>query len=212
MSPASLTRGISLSNSHMKLFCLCLLLVCPLLASANYEANVSQQGWIDRSGKPIANSDNIKSVKGFGGWLIITPDSDWYDKWNTPSDTTPYFSEASSVAYGQNLTILTFYINPLLDKAGNANIACSIKITRPGGSIAIDDQNIPCVSGRFNANPRSVHLSPVVIKYHGDDGDPAGKWRVQVTLTDNNRNATVTLFNSFTLTTGKTKASGADSP
>ncbi len=29
-------------------------------------------GWIDRAGNPVPNSDAMKSVNGFGGWLVVT--------------------------------------------------------------------------------------------------------------------------------------------
>jgi len=166
---------------------------------ANYEANVSYEGWVTKNGTPAPNTDNMKSIKGFGGWLIITPDKDWAEKWETPSHTTPYFSEAKTVEYGQNLTILTFYINPLVDKSGNVNIICGIKITRPDNTVSIDNQNIKCINGKFPGNPRSVYLSPIVIKYSGEAGDPPGKWKVEVSLTDKNRNVNIPLKSQFTL-------------
>ena len=57
-------------------------------------------GWVTRDGKPVANSDAMKSIDGFGGWLVVTPDLDWEAKWNTSPETTPDFSEAKNVAYG----------------------------------------------------------------------------------------------------------------
>ena len=184
----------------MKIIRIFLILIISTSSYANYEANVSYEGWVTKDGKPVPNTDNMKSIKGFGGWLIITPDKNWAEKWETPSDTTPYFSEAQTVEYGEQLTILTFYINPLKDKSGHVNIVCGIKITRPNKTTSIDNQNIQCINGEFKGNPRSVYLSPVVIKYSGDAGDPTGDWLVEVVLTDKNRGARVELKSKFTLT------------
>ena len=183
----------------MKTIRIFLLLILSTLSYANYEANVSYEGWISKDGEPVPNTDNMKSVKGFGGWLIITPDKNWAEKWETPSDTTPYFSEAQTVEYGEQLTILTFYINLLKDKSGHVNIVCGIKIVRPDKTISIDNQDIPCINGEFPGNPKSVYLSPVVIKYSGDAGDIPGDWLVEVMLTDKNRDARVELKSKFTL-------------
>jgi len=147
-----------------------LLAVLSTFAYANFESNVSHEGWVDGA-----------------------------EKWETPSHTTPYFSEEKEVEYGKKLTILTFFINPLVDKQGNVNITCGIKIIRPNNTVSIDNQNIGCVNGKFPGNPRSVYLSPVVIKYSGDAGDPPGKWRVEVSITDKNRDAYVPLKSQFTL-------------
>ncbi|MFV1985542.1 MAG: hypothetical protein ACC657_18480 [Thiohalomonadales bacterium] len=183
----------------MRYLYILLLVTLSTFSYANYEANVSYEGWITKDGKRVQNTDNMKSIKGFGGWLIITPDKNWAEKWETPSHTTPYFSEAKEVKYGQQLTILTFYINPLVDKSGNVNIICGIKVTRPDKTVSIDEQNIKCINGNFPGNPRSVYLSPVVIKYSGDAGDPPGKWLVEVNILDKNRNAHVYLKSHFTL-------------
>jgi hypothetical protein len=187
----------------MRYIYILLLTVLSSVSYANFESNVSREGWVTKDGKPVPNSDNMKSIKGFGGWLIITPDKDWAEKWETPSHTTPTFSEANEVEYGQQLTILKFFINPLVDKQGNVNITCGIKITRPDNTVSIDNQNIECISGSFIDNPRSVYLSPVVIKYSGDAGDPPGEWLVEVSLTDKNRSANVPLKSKFTLIKAK---------
>ena len=64
-------------------------------AAADQPALLTDEGgWVDRSGQRIPDADDIKSVKGFGAHLIVTPDRDWAAKWETPHDTIPYFSEA----------------------------------------------------------------------------------------------------------------------
>ena len=176
-----------------------LIFILSTTSYANYGANVANEGWVTKDGKPVPNTDTMKSINGFGGWLIITPDKDWAEKWETPSHVTPHFSEAKAVEYGQQLTILTFFINPLVDKQGNINITCGIKIVRPNNTVSIDNQNIKCINGKLLGNPRNIYLSPVVIKYSGDAGDPPGDWLVEVSLTDNNKGAHVPLKSKFTL-------------
>ena len=58
-----------------------LLLMLSTASYANYEANVSSEGWITKDGQPVPNTDNMKTIKGFGGWLIVTPDKNWSEKW-----------------------------------------------------------------------------------------------------------------------------------
>ncbi|NOQ80997.1 MAG: hypothetical protein GQ548_00550 [Methylophaga sp.] len=165
----------------------------------NSKKNASEEGWLAKDGSRVKETDNMKSVKGFGGSLLVTPDEDWEEKWNTPSHTTPYFREASTVKYGQKLSILTFFTNPMLDQIGNIHLSCGIKVTRPDGTTSFDQKNIECLKGPFHSDPHSVFLSPVVIHYSGDEGDPAGEWNVEIYITDENRDATVHLKSSFTL-------------
>ena len=187
----------------MKYLYLLLLLFSSTHAYSSYNTGAKHEGWVTKNGKPAPNTNNMKSINGFGGWLIITPDKNWEKKWNTPSHTTPYFSEASEVKYGEKLTILTFYINPLVDASGNIKITCGIKITRPNNTISLNQQNIKCINTKLKGNPRNIRLSPVVLKYSGDKGDPAGEWLVEVNINDKNRGVSIPLKSSFTLIKSK---------
>ena len=109
---------------------------------ASYDKDDVYEGWRNKDGKIVPNSDNMKSIKGFGGWLLITSDADWEEKWNTPTYVSPNFNEASNVSYGQKLTILTFFINPKVSDQGTINITCGVKITRPDNKVSVDNQNI----------------------------------------------------------------------
>ncbi|HFD33196.1 MAG: hypothetical protein AXA67_08785 [Methylothermaceae bacteria B42] len=156
-------------------------------------------GWVTRDGKPVPNSNAIKSINGFGGWLLITPEPDWEKKWNTSSETIPYFAEATEVSYGKKLTILTFFINPKTNAAGEIDVLCDIKVTRPNGSISVDAKGIKCASGKLIGNPRNIRMASAVIKYIGEEGDPPGKWNVEVTLTDKVRGTVIPLRAHFNL-------------
>lgn len=156
-------------------------------------------GWVTKDGKPSPNTDNMKSIKGFGGWLLITPDKDWATKWETPTETTPNFNEASEVRYGDQLAALTFFINPLLDSKRHINILCDIKVIRPDKTISYDNRNLDCASGVLNGDPRNVRLSNMIINFIGEDGDPAGSWVVEVNIIDKNRDVLIPLRAEFEL-------------
>ncbi len=141
----------------------------------------------------------MKSIDGFGGWLVVTPDKDWVKKWETPTENIPNFSEADKVKYGEELTILPFFINPKVNPAGKINIICSIKITRPTGTISINQQDIPCATGKLNGDPKNVYLTKTVIKFIGEKNDPPGTWVVEFIISDKNRDISVPLKTEFTL-------------
>jgi len=186
---------------HMIIRILLLLFLClPQVSPGLPQASIVEEGgWVTRDGKPAPNSDSIKSINGFGGWLIVTQDNDWESKWNTPPETVPYFSEASTVKYGEQLTILTFFINPKIDHTGSIHLVCSIKITKPDGSQSVSAEDIDCAKGKLNGNPRSIRMTSAVLKFIGEGGDPPGKWVVEVDVKDTVRNITVPLKAGFTL-------------
>ncbi|EAR59560.1 hypothetical protein [Neptuniibacter caesariensis] len=167
------------------------------------QAGIAQaEGWYTQDGEVVPNSDSIKSIAGFGAWLVVTPDKDWEEKWDTPPETTPYFTEASEVSYGDYLTILTFFINPALNEQGEVKLLCDIKVTRPDGTFSIDMDGIECASGVLKGNPRNVRLTSIVLKYIAEKDDLLGKWGVDVTVRDSNRRVDIPLKTHFVLKNG----------
>lgn len=162
-------------------------------------AHASPRGWVTEDGQPIPNSDQVKSINGFGGWLVVTPDADWEAKWNTSPETIPRFTEAKDVSFGEALTILAFYINPKTNDSGEVDVRCGIKVTRPDGTSSVDEADIPCASGKLQGDPGYVRLSSAVVQFVGEEGDPPGEWVVEVSLTDKVRGTTLPLRARFRL-------------
>lgn len=170
-----------------------------LLMTLSLIAHAETGGWVTRDGKPVPNSDAMKSINGFGGWLVVTPDSDWEAKWNTSPETIPNFSEAKDVSYGEKLTVLTFYINPKTNAFGELDVLCDIKVTRPDGSSSANAKGVKCAAGKLQGNPRNIRLTSTVIKYVGEEGDPPGEWIVEVRLIDKIRGTAIPLKTHFNL-------------
>ena len=161
---------------------------------------IAQEGWIDRQGHSVPASPAQKSIGGFGGWVLVTPDADWEVKWNTPADTTPYFSEAKTVARGQRVFVLIFFANPQLNANRTADVTCDIDVTRPNGTSSMHQTDAVCFRGTLQTDPHHTYLAIPVIGFVGDPGDPAGRWLVAVKLKDNVRHVDLPLNTSFVLT------------
>ena len=159
----------------------------------------AQVGWRDQHGHAARDTDARKSVSGFGGWVIVTSDTDWQTKWETPSNTTPRFTVVKDVSRGNRVFVLTFFANPKLNAAGEVNVTCDIEVTRPDGTISTHQSDVVCFKGVLKTDPHYTYLAAPVIGFVGDPGDPAGVWVVQVILKDNIRHVAVPLRTSFTL-------------
>ena len=95
----------------------------------------SQSGfWRDETGKPVTETESMKSRNGFGGALLVTTDEDWEQKWNTPPETRPSFTKAEVVPYGKKIFILSFFSTPKLDASGAANVRCDYTVLSPKGN------------------------------------------------------------------------------
>lgn len=175
-------------------------IVCLLLIVFSVKALCDDDfHWLTENGEIAPERENQKSNAGFGGWLLVTPDKDWEEKWNTPRENTPHFAAADDVKIGEELTILPFFANPMLDNSGRFEILCDIRVENPEGAFSIDEKNVPCANGYLNMDPKSIFLTQTVIKFIGEEGDAFGMWSVYFDMHDSIRGVTVSLKTSFNL-------------
>ena len=179
----------------MRYICLVPILCLLLTTSAQSQSSF----WRDQRGKPVPETESMKSMNDFAGSLLATIDKDWEKKWNTPPETKPNFNKAGVVSRGKNVFILTFFSNPLKNADGTANVKCDFKITDPEGKTTLDQQNMVCFAGKLAGSPYNLYLSAPVISFSGDPGDPSGIWVVDVNLRDENRNVALPLRTTFQL-------------
>ncbi len=167
------------------------LLAQPAFSQASY--------WRDRDGKPIAETESMKSKNDFAGSLLATTDEDWEKKWNTPPETAPNFTMAGTVPYGKKVFVLIFFANPKRDEQGKANVTCDIQLSSPKGKVSFSRKDMVCYSGPIAGNPYNLYLSAPVVAFSGDPGDPPGTWVIDVTLRDVQRGVELSLRTTFVL-------------
>ncbi len=173
---------------------------------------VAEEGWLDAYGNLIVNTDAQKWVAGFGGWLIVTSDQNWKEKWNNPKGGNPVFTEARDVELGEKITILTLYKNPQIDLNNRIDITCDIKITKPDGTISYEEDDIACSREELIGRRDNVRLTHAIIDYIGEIGDPYGFWVVEVTLKDNNAQIVIPLKRRFELINTATMTQYTNNP
>jgi hypothetical protein len=166
-------------------------------------ARADDRFWRDDQGNFVSNSEARSAVDGFGGWLLVTSDADWKQKWETSPNTVPRFTEAHIVPRGKHVFILTFFANAKLSSAGEADVTCDIDVVRPDGSSSVHQIDAVCFRGHVWGVPTNVYLSHPTLDFVGEPGDPAGKWLVRITLKDNVRHVSLPLKTSFTLVDDK---------
>ena len=155
--------------------------------------------WKDQSGKSAPETEFRKSKNGFGGWLVVTLDGDWRQKWETSPETVPKFTTTETVERGKTIFILIFFSNPKLDGEKNADVTCDLDVTRPDKTSSVHQRDAACFQEEVKGAPGNVYLSNAILKFIGEPKDPPGKWIVRVVLKDNHRNVQLPLRTSFTL-------------
>jgi hypothetical protein len=173
---------------------------CAIASLSIFPLAAAQEfGWRGSDGKFTPDTDARKTSKGFAGWLLTTSDPDWESKWNTPEQETPSFVEAGTVRKGETVYTLIFLVNPKTDAKGEVNVRCDLKVTRPNGTLSIDEKDVECMKGAIQGSPFNLRLAGPVLGFVGEAADPIGVWRVDVTLRDVPRDATMDLHTSFEL-------------
>lgn len=154
----------------------------------------------NKEGKPLPETEAMKSQDSFAGSVLAVTDADWKQRWATPPDTTPNFNIAAVVGYDTKVFFLIFFSNPGQDEHQNSNIRCDLKIIDPTGAAILSKQDMTCFSGQVASSPTNQYLSAPVISFAGDPGDPAGTWVVEVKLRDAVRRVELPLRTTFELT------------
>jgi hypothetical protein len=128
------------------------LVTIPVLASAGDSA------WLGPDRQQWPDTEFRKTKNDFAAMLLVTPDTDWDRKWNTPPDTIPRFREAKTVKIGQELVILTFFVNPKTDQNRTAHVRCSIRVARPNKTLAVNERDLSCLEGELKGDPNNIRL------------------------------------------------------
>ncbi len=159
--------------------------------------------WRDEHGNFAPNTEARSAIDGFGGWLLVTSDADWKQKWETSPNTVPRFTEAHTVTRGEHLSMLTFFANAKLADTGKVYVTCDIDVIRPDGSSSVHQVGAVCFRGQLKGAPTNVYLSAPILEFVGEPTDPVGKWLIHITLKDNVRRVSLSLKTSFTLVAKK---------
>ena len=154
--------------------------------------------WVDHQGKTYPNSDDRKDISGFGAYLVVTPDQKWREKWETAPNETPALETADKVKYGQTLSIILFFANPLLNSSGEIKLSCDVQVKRPNGTFSINQKNIDCGVGKLQGAVTNIRTS-LSLQFNGEPKDPPGKWMVSISISDNIRKVSIPLKTSFNL-------------
>lgn len=175
----------------MKIFIYVALILLPLFAYGNISKNNNSTNWDWK----ISESSKVKN--DFAASLILTPDKDWKEKWNTPSDETPSFTEVDTVKIGDELNVLIFFANPKPDSKNNIKILCDIKAIRPDKSMSINQKGVVCASGQLEGEPTHIRLSNLLVKFVAEASDPKGKWAIEIGIEDVNRKTKLELKSQY---------------
>jgi hypothetical protein len=157
------------------------------------------QYWTPEAGQPCAPVDNPgHTFSKNGQWRGRLVTRHFRRGWNTPSETIPAFTQASTVTLGKHVFILAFVANPTRSNQGDVNVTCDFEIERPN-HVVTHRSDIECLRGKPLGSERTLYLTKQIVGFVGEKDDPLGKWIVRITIKDLNRPVSIPLETSFTL-------------
>ena len=155
--------------------------------------------WRSQDGSFFEETPSRGSAGSMGGMILITTDQDWKEKWNTPKEATPQFSEASEVSPGDPLFLITFFGNPSTDKAGRAILSCDFSLLKPDGTVAAQQKDLECFPQEVAIERNITYMTNVTIEFKAESSDPKGLWTYRKVLKDRVSNLELALEAKFTV-------------
>lgn len=126
----------------------------------------------------------------FTSAILITSDTDWLKKWNTPSSTTPQFKTSSTLKSGDTAAVLIFF-SGLNEAGGRLKLMCEIEIRKPNGATQTVPETV-CYDEASLGQRKNVLIADARIEFKVQSGDPAGFWEFRIKLRDANSSARTT--------------------
>jgi len=180
----------------MKECTMSVIILCVVVFSADYGL---ADNWLSRINRPMQAMQYYPVENGFQAWLLITADQNWREKWDSPQEEIPRFTETDSVRLGGSISILTFYANPSVKDDNTLLLHCDIRMLYPDGTVSFAQNDIVCGDGERRGKPSNVRLSYAIIDFFAEIDDPPGVWTVEVDLRDMNSGKTLQLRKQFQL-------------
>ncbi len=190
------TPGTSADNRTQHYFRACLVAIHTLLPGP-----VPRSAMAGGMVSLIDAADNRGSKDGFSAQLWLVPDSELFFERMQQSDA-PLVPPSGHAVRGRPLETAVLFQNPLAGDEGKLDVTYDIVVWRPDGSLY---GRVPDLAGVDEGDraaplqPGALRLGDGLIQIVIEPHDPGGFYRVQATVTDNNRQLSLELNEWFVI-------------
>lgn len=173
-------------------------IVLSLIALLTFTSLRAQQPdtWL-KDGKPMADSDSMKSKDGFGAQLFLTENAKFFDDWNRPE--TPKLNPVQEARRNVPIFTAILFVDPATDASKRAKVTCHVIVRRPDGTVYGEDDLVGW-DGEYIVPPKNLQLAVGRMGLRIEPKDPAGTYTVEVTVRDNIKNVELRLKTTFKVT------------
>jgi hypothetical protein len=159
----------------------------------------SAQWYTRETGEVSQDTDERKSVGGFGGWLLLTDEREKFlhDWTSAPVEQAPKIHTVSSASRSTEVTALLFY-----GGCGQGVKACDatvdFKVLRPDGSTYGEQSGEQLSDGKV-APKEMVRLSQALLSVRIESADPLGVYQVLATINEPSTGTVMRLKQTFSV-------------
>lgn len=154
----------------------CLTLIAILLPFA------AQSGWIDSTGKPIPDTESMRSAGDFGVQIVLTADEDQFRQtWNS-SKTPPNLSTTNTVRLGSTVSALLIFHGCSPNAVGLCNVASEFILEAPDGTKTPAGDG-PVWTGK-PMQQRLLQLGQASLTVGLNQTDPIGNYKITANIKD----------------------------
>ena len=150
-----------------------------------------------KDGKPVADTPNAKSKKGFGAQLYLTQSPQFFEDWNKPEIPSLITLKDNKALRNVPLFTVIFFVDPSTDSKGSVDVTYDMVILKPDGSIYGEQKNAVGLKGKFVVPAHQIQLAQERMGIRIEPQDPSGSYRVEVTVHDHIKKVEIRLNTTF---------------
>lgn len=132
---------------------------------------------------PDAQAQGIKASRELAAMVIVSPDDEWVQKWNTPQ--APRIQRLREVKVDQKVTVAVL-LSGLRAVKGQIRYRVAAQILDPTGKAIFDRPDFSSGSSKAPAGNAFVLVNPT-FDFAAENSDPRGVYRFRAVVTDLNR-------------------------
>lgn len=129
---------------------------------------------------------------------MLTADPQWRSLRGKRTRNSSRVERTDEVRVGGTLFALLFVDNPSLDRRGQADVTCDVRMIRPNGRVSVH-RGLTALRRNLGRTAAGTYLAEFVLTMVGEEKDPTGEWVLEYVVHDRNRGVEVPVVGRYEL-------------
>ena len=159
---------------------------------------VAQGAWIDLSGKPLPDTESMRSDGIFGVQLLLTPDDKQFRQTWDSTTGTPVLSATNSVRLGSSVAAVLIFHGCSPNAAGVCDVVSAFFLEGPDGTKTSAGGGPVWSTASLQEGRLQLGLASLTVGF--DANEPVGNYSVIANVNDKVAGRTMSLIARFKVT------------